>query len=141
MHKSAVRYLLFRAGGCRFAVNVDTVDEVAEMLPEYPIPGAPRFLRGVVNIHGKIAASLDLSLYTGTGPVKHGRNLLLLRMPETALAVVAEELERMISADEILSEEPAESEFSSATLTLADGRAALLAVEPLVASVEKALAQ
>lgn len=131
--------MLFSTGGRSYAVEVDFVDEVAEILPEHPIPYAPRFLRGVVNIHGKLAAVIDLSMYLGTGPVKNGRNLLLLRIPGSALAIVVEQMERMFSADEILSAESPEREFDAATLMLADGTVALLAIEQLVSSLEKAL--
>ena len=139
MSKPALSYMLFSTGGRRYAVDVDAVDEIAEMLPEYPIPHAPRFLRGVVNIHGKLAAVVDLSLYLGTGPEKNGRNLLLLRMPGSALAIVVEQMERLLSAEEILSIESAEGDSGGATLLLADGRADLLALDPLLQSLEKAL--
>jgi len=132
--------MLFSTGGHRYAVDVDAVDEIAELLPEYPIPDSPRFLRGVVNIHGKLAAVLDLSLYLGTGPVRNGRNLLLLKMPGSGLAIIVEQMERMIFADEIISSEPSIAEFEVAIFALPEGKAALLATESLVESVEKAVA-
>ena len=132
--------MLFSTGGHRYAVDVDAVDEIAELLPEYPIPDSPRFLRGVVNIHGKLAAVLDLSLYLGTGPVRNGRNLLLLKMPGSGLAIIVEQMERMIFADEIISSEPGVAEFEVAIFALPEGKAALLATESLVESVEKAVA-
>jgi len=140
MSKTAESYMLFSVGGRRYAVAIDSVDGIAEMLPEYPIPHAPRFLRGVVNIHGKLAAVIDLSLYLGTGPVKNGRNLLLLRTPGSALAIVVEQMERLLAGREILSIETAAGEGGGATLLLADGRAELLPLEQLVSSLEKALA-
>jgi len=140
MSKTAESYMLFSVGGRRYAMAIDSVDGIAEMLPEYPIPHAPRFLRGVVNIHGKLAAVIDLSLYLGTGPVKNGRNLLLLRMPGSALAIVVEQMERLLAGREILSIETAAGEGGGATLLLADGRAELLPLEQLVSSLEKALA-
>jgi len=139
MSETAASYMLFSAGGRRYAVAIDSVDGIAEMLPEYPIPHAPRFLRGVANIHGKLAAVIDLSLYLGTGPVKNGRNLLLLRMPGSALAIVVEQMERLLAGSEILSIETAAGKGGGATLVLADGRAELLPLEQLVSSLEKAL--
>jgi chemotaxis signal transduction protein len=132
--------MLFSAGGRRYAIPVDTLDGIADLLPEYPIPGAPRFLRGVVNVHGKIVTVLDLSLYVGTGPVHQGSNLILLSLPDTSLAVLVEQTGRMILADEIVSTEAAEEEFETETFILADGRAGLLALEQLVTSIEKTLA-
>lgn len=132
--------MLFSTGGHRYAVNVAAVDEIAELLPEYPIPDSPRFLRGVVNIHGKLAAVLDLSMYLGSGPVRNAQNLLLLKMPGTALAFVVEQMERMIIAADILSFEPGSAEFEQTTFTLPEGKVALLNIDSLLQSVEKAIA-
>lgn len=132
--------MLFSAGERRYAVDVEAVDEISELLPEHPIPDAPRFLRGVINIHGKIAAVLDLSMYLGTGPVKNARNLLLLKIPETGLAIAVTQMERIVPEEEILSSEPGAAEFEQAIFTFQDGTAALLALKPLVASLEKAIA-
>jgi len=136
MNSPATRYMLFSTGGVRYAVNVDYLDEISELLQEYPIPQAPRFLRGVVNIHGKLAAVFDLSLYVGTGPVKKGCNLLLLKMPETSLAIVVEQMERMIPGDEIVSIEQGAGPSGATTFILADGKAELLDTEHLVDSME-----
>ena len=139
MNSAATRYMLFSTGGLRYAVNVDYLDEISELLQEYPIPQTPRFLRGVVNIHGKLAAVFDLSLYVGTGPVKKGCNLLLLKMPETSLAIIVEQMERMISGDEIVSIEQGSGSSGATTFILPDGKAELLDAEQLVDSMEKSL--
>jgi purine-binding chemotaxis protein CheW len=140
MNEQISRYMLFSCGERRYAIDVNAVDEIAELLPEYPIPDTSRFLRGVVNIHGKLAAVLDLSMYLGTGPVKNGQNLLLLKIPETGLALVVNQMERILFNNEIISSEPGTAEFEEAILTLQDGRVVLLSLEPLVDSIEKALA-
>jgi len=132
--------MLFSCDEHRYAVDVNAVDEIAELLPEYPIPDSIRFLRGVVNIHGKLAVVLDLSLYLGTGPVKNGQNLLLLKLPDTGLALVVNQVERIIFNDEIMRSEPGTSEFEEAILTLKDGRVVLLSLGLLVDSIEKAIA-
>jgi purine-binding chemotaxis protein CheW len=132
--------MLFSCGEQRYAVDVNAVDEISELLPEYPIPDAYRFLRGVVNIHGKLAVVLDLSLYLGSGPVRGGQNLLLLKIPDTGLALVVTQVERIIGADEIIASEPGNLEFQEAVLTLQDGKVVLLALDLLVDSLEKAIA-
>jgi purine-binding chemotaxis protein CheW len=138
MNSAAARYMLFSTGGNRYAVNVDYLDEISELLPEYPIPQAPRFLRGVVNIHGKLAPVFDLSMYVGTGQVKKGCNLLLLKMSETSLSIIVEQMVRMISGDEIVSiEQGAEG---ATFFVLSDGKTTLLDPEQLVDSMEKSFA-
>jgi len=132
--------MLFTCGEHRYAVDIDAVDEISEILPEYPIPDRSRFLRGVVNIHGKLAAVLDLSMYLGAGPIKNGHNLLLLKLPETGLAFIVTQVEKIIFKDEIIAFEPGTSEFEKAILTLQDGKVVLLAMGSLVNSIEKAIA-
>jgi len=119
------KYMLFSCGERRFAVDVTAVDEISELLHEYPLPDSPRFLRGVVAIHGK---------------VRNGQNLLLLKLPETGLAILVSRTERIIFMDEIIASAPGNSEFEAAILTLHDGRVVLLALNSLVDSLEKALA-
>jgi len=140
MNDRIPKYMLFSCGEHRFAVDISAVDEISELLPEYPLPDSPRFLRGVVAIHGKLAAVLDLSMYLGFGPVRKGQNLLLLKLPETGLAILVSRTERIIFADEIIASEPGISEFEAAILTLHDDRVVLLALNTLVNSIEKALA-
>jgi chemotaxis signal transduction protein len=140
MNDRISQYMLFSCGERRYAVAVDAVDEISELLPEYPIPDSSRFLRGVVTIHGKLAAVLDLSLYLGTGPTRKGQNLLLLKIPETGLALIVSQMERIIFKDEIIGSEPGTSEFEEAILTLQDGTVALLSLDSLVDSIEKAIA-
>ena len=131
--------MLFSCGERCYAVDVNAVDEISELLPEYPLPDSFRFLRGVVNIHGKLAVVLDLSLYLGTRPVKNGLNLILLKIPDTGLALVVSQLERIILADEIMSAEPGTAEFEEAILTLKAGTVVLLSLGLLVDSIEKAI--
>jgi len=133
------RYMLFNLCEQRYAIDVDAVAGISEILPAFPIPNAPHFLRGVVNIHGKVAAVLDLALYTGAGPTLKGRNLLLLNSAGASLAILVEQMERMVRGDEILSREPGKGAFATAALILADGPAMLLAVDTILESVEKSL--
>lgn len=130
-------YMLFSAGGHRYAVTVDSVDEIAEMLPEYPIPGAPRFIRGAVNIHGKIAVLLDISMFLGRGPLLQGRNMLLLRVPGASLALLVEQMERIIYDADILKDE---NGVTGAYLQFDDSSALLINADALVDSLEKAIA-
>jgi len=116
MNDRVAQYMLFTCNEQRYAVSVEAVDEISGLLPEYPLPDAPRFLRGVVTIHGKLAAVLDLSMYLGCGALRNGQSLLLLKLPETGLALLVNQVERIISAEEIIASEPGKSEFEKEIL-------------------------
>lgn len=131
------RYLLFRVCGRRFALDVDDVAEISDLLPEHPIPNAPPFLRGVVNIHGKIAAVLDLPLFLGDSPAGDCRSLVLVNSGGSALALMVEQMERMIDGDEISAIRQVDDTLIMAELVLDDGAATLLDIEGLLSSLEK----
>lgn len=128
--------MLFRVCGQRFALNVADVAEISEILPEYPIPNAPPFLRGVVNIHGRVAAVLDLSLYLGHSPSSNCRNLVLLNRAGSSLALLVEQMERMIDSDAITAVQQVEGNRGLVELVLADGSVTLLDVDGLLSSLE-----
>jgi len=128
--------MLFRVCGQRFALNVADVAEISEILPEYPIPNAPPFLRGVVNIHGRVAAVLDLSLYLGHSRSSTCRNLVLLNRAGSSLALLVEQMERMIGSDAITAVQQVEGNRGLAELVLVDGNVTLLDIDGLLSSLE-----
>ena len=95
MNEPIEQYMLFACGESRYAVAVAAVDEISGLLPEYPLPDGSRFLQSVVNIHGKLAAVLDLSMYLGHGPVRNGASLLRLKLPGVGLALKVSLVERI----------------------------------------------
>lgn len=137
MTEPGSRYMLFRVCGRRFALDVADVAEISELLPEYPIPNAPPCLRGVVNIHGRVAAVLDLPRFLGDAPAVACRSLVLVNSGGSSLALLVEQMERMITSEEITAIEKPAVGPALAELVLADGTASLLDMEGLLSSLEQ----
>jgi purine-binding chemotaxis protein CheW len=63
-----VRHVLFRAGGERFALPLDSVREV--VIPQPPFARVPRTgaaVRGAMNLRGRVVAVVDLAALVGVG--------------------------------------------------------------------------
>jgi purine-binding chemotaxis protein CheW len=63
-----VRHVLFRAGGERFALPLDSVREV--VIPQPPFARVPRAgaaVRGAMNLRGRVVAVVDLAALMGVG--------------------------------------------------------------------------
>jgi purine-binding chemotaxis protein CheW len=55
-----LQFLVFRLGKDEFALPIDTVDEVAQMPSKITrVPKTPKFLEGVVNLHGNVLPVVD----------------------------------------------------------------------------------
>ncbi|MFP4289302.1 MAG: chemotaxis protein CheW, partial [Bacteroidales bacterium] len=63
--KKQQSYLSFRLGKEEFAANVSNVLEILEMPAITSIPHAPEYMRGVINLRGKVLPVLDTRLKFG----------------------------------------------------------------------------
>lgn len=63
---TALRLLLFRAGGQVFAVEAGAVREILPSSPPTRIPGAPDAVRGLINVRGLLVTVVDTARAVGT---------------------------------------------------------------------------
>lgn len=64
------QYLTFKLGGEIFGVDVSQVQEILEMTPITRIPQTPPFMKGVINVRGKVVPIVDLRLKFGMEEVE-----------------------------------------------------------------------
>jgi purine-binding chemotaxis protein CheW len=70
MHESgaATRELIsFRTGEQEFCLDIQNVREIRGYTPATPMPKAPEFVRGVINLRGTVMPVLDLGARFGFG--------------------------------------------------------------------------
>lgn len=64
------KYLTFRLGSEEYGVEILKVKEIIGLLPITGVPRTPAFIRGVVNLRGKIIPVLDLRAKFDLGAVE-----------------------------------------------------------------------
>ncbi len=64
---STVEVVEFILGGERYALDIHLVREIVEMLQITPIPRAPQYISGVVNLRGEITNIMNLNSMLGLG--------------------------------------------------------------------------
>jgi purine-binding chemotaxis protein CheW len=62
---SAQRYLTFRLGQTSYAIGILKVQEIIGLLRITHVPGTPPYVRGVVNLRGRVIPVVDLSTRFG----------------------------------------------------------------------------
>jgi len=63
--KAAGKYLTFTLGGGAFGIPILKVREIIRLLDITPIPRMPEYVRGVINLRGKIVPVIDLRMKLG----------------------------------------------------------------------------
>ncbi len=74
------KFLTFYLGGEEYGVEILRVQEIIGLLPITRVPRTPAFIRGVVNLRGKVIPIVDLRLKFGLPQEER---------PETCIIVVA----------------------------------------------------
>jgi purine-binding chemotaxis protein CheW len=55
----------FELGGERYALDIQLAREIVEMIPITPIPRAPAYISGVINLRGEITNIMNLNTLLG----------------------------------------------------------------------------
>ena len=72
-HEEAGRELIaFRVGEGEFGLDVMAVREIRGWTPATPLPGAPPYVRGVINLRGAVLPILDLAARLGLPSAEPG---------------------------------------------------------------------
>lgn len=58
-HAAAGKYLTFQLGSESYGVQILKVHEIIRLMHITPVPSTPRFVRGVINLRGKIVPVVD----------------------------------------------------------------------------------
>jgi purine-binding chemotaxis protein CheW len=74
----AGKYLAFRTGGIGCGVPILKVLEIIRPLEITSLPGAPDYVRGVINLRGRIFPVLDLGLRLGLTPVPTSEQAVIM---------------------------------------------------------------
>ncbi|MFG1926588.1 chemotaxis protein CheW [Cryptosporangium sp. NPDC048952] len=61
------RYLRFTLNGEMYALNIFNVTEILEHRALTPVPMMPDFIRGVINLRGRVVPVIDLAIRFGRG--------------------------------------------------------------------------
>ncbi len=90
------RHVLFRAGGERFALPLESIREVVTPQPPFArVPRTSDAVRGVMNLRGRVVAVVDLATLVGLGPqplAKGVGQVVVLDRDRRALGLLIEQV-------------------------------------------------
>ncbi|GAA0229591.1 chemotaxis protein CheW [Cryptosporangium japonicum] len=77
------RYLRFTLNGEMYALNIFNVTEILEHRQLTPVPMMPDFIRGVINLRGRVVPVIDLAIRFGRGVTTIARRtcIIIVRIP------------------------------------------------------------
>lgn len=99
------KYLTFRLANEGYAIEVLKVREIIGMINITPVPQTPNFVKGVINLRGKVIAVIDLRMKFGLEQMANTRETCMiivdLKNKEIGIIVDAVREVRDISASDV----------------------------------------
>ncbi len=77
------KYLTFSLGGEEYGIGILKVKEIIGMMPITPVPQTPHFVKGVINLRGKVIPVIDLRLKFGMEAIPYNERTCII-VVETA---------------------------------------------------------
>ncbi|ATC30866.1 chemotaxis protein CheW [Caulobacter vibrioides] len=74
----ALQVLSFEVGAQTYCVPVSAVREIRGVTPPTPLPDAPPYVRGVINLRGQVMPVIDLSWRLGKGVAEDGERQVII---------------------------------------------------------------
>jgi len=133
------RYLIFEVAEERYALALDDVIEIMDLPTVYPIPKAPYYYRGMVNVHNRPVPVLDLQLKFRQKSTERSGQILVLGGKGANLALLVDRVADIAPGD--FSVEAAKEVECRAEkkLVSADGVIKLIEPERLLEMLEREL--
>ena len=89
---TALRLLLFRAGGQVFALDAGAVREILPSTVPTRIPGAPDAVRGLINVRGLLVTVVDAARAAGVGSAADTGSTILVDRATRPVGLVVDEV-------------------------------------------------
>ncbi|HNY38225.1 MAG TPA: chemotaxis protein CheW [Petrotogaceae bacterium] len=97
-----VDVLSFEINNQEFAVEVEYVEIVYDMVEIRPVPNSKKFIEGLINLRGRIVPVVDITkiLNVSLGQEHKFSNILILKINEEEIGIFVDEVKNVLSVDQ-----------------------------------------
>ena len=88
------RFIVVRVGERNYCVPIKNIKEVVKMRPITPIPEAPKYFPGIINLRGKVHSVLDmrLRLDSGKDEILDTTVILIVELMDVVVGFIVDEV-------------------------------------------------
>lgn len=96
------RYLMFALGAEDFGIEIKYVTEIIGMQPIMTLPEVPDFIKGVVNLRGKIIPVIDIRLKFKMQPIDYTDRtcIIVIDTDELSVGLIVDNVAEVIGIDD-----------------------------------------
>ena len=93
-----IQLVVFKIGKEEFGVPISQVREIVRLVPITPVPRAPQFIEGVVNLRGQILAVIDLAkrLNLTPAPRSDKTRIIVVEVEDNTVGMIVDEVTEVL---------------------------------------------
>jgi len=90
--------VVFDLAGETYGVPISTVNEIGEMRKVTAVPGAPRFIEGIINLRGAVIPIIDLRRQFGLHCAELGKNsrIIVIQVQGHTLGAIVDQVTEVL---------------------------------------------
>jgi purine-binding chemotaxis protein CheW len=105
MSGNVIDVVEFEIGGELYAMDIQLAREIVEMVPLTPLPRAPKYISGIINLRGEITTILSIDDLIGiTGKKTGNTQKIIILVPEAAagsnVGIIVDDVHSVIQVDQ-----------------------------------------
>ena len=95
------RYLTFYVGDIIYGIELSHVLEIIQMQPITGIPAVPYYIKGVINLRGKIVPVIDIRRKLGIEEIEYGSRtcIIVVTIQEMQVGLIVDSVSEVITVD------------------------------------------
>jgi len=96
--KEELQLVIFKIGNEEFGVPINQVREIVRLIQITPIPRAPSFIEGVVNLRGQVLAVIDLAkkLNLKSNPRSEKTRIIVVEVDNNTVGMIVDEVTEVL---------------------------------------------
>lgn len=95
-------YLSFAIGKEIFGINLNNVTEIIGIQPITHLPEVPHYIKGIINLRGKVIPVIDIRLKFNKDPIPYNDRtcIIVIEVDELTVGLIVDSVSEVISVEE-----------------------------------------
>ena len=135
------KYLTFLMGKQTMGISIAYVMQIVSMQPATPIPEAPAYCKGIINLRGNIIPLIDFNIRLNQAETEYTERtcIIICNVGGSDFGFIVDEVDAVIDiADDMISAPPKMNDYASESYLIGVARVKTAAAEKLVLLIDSA---
>lgn len=128
-----MQMILFKMDQQHYLITADTVEEVIDAPTFTPVPLAPKWVKGLINLRGSVVTVIRLAELIPITKPRYERNVLIMKKADERKGVLVEEVIEVIDVlPEAIQLSKQEAAYSAGIVSLGESVASVISIDQMI---------